>query len=67
MYVIRDQVDLDPVILVLIINLDVIKMYLHTKIEVSVSTDSQPKETHRYTDTQRYTQTQTHRLYKNIK
>ena len=55
----KSDLDLDPMTLVLKLDLEMIMMYYHTKNEVSMSGHS--KVIHR-TDTQ----TQTHRQYENI-
>ena len=63
------DLDLDPMTLILKLDLDIIKMYLHTKNEVSSSrhskviarTDRQThRQTHRQTDTQTHRHTHTH-------
>ena len=52
------DLDLDPMNLILKLDLDMVKMYLHTKNEVSMSRGS--KQTETQTDTQTDRQTDRH-------
>ena len=59
------DLDLDPMTLIFKFNLDIIKMYHHTKNKVAVSTASKVKDTLQ-THTHRLTDRCKHRQYENI-